>query len=174
MKRITKITAAIIAVFAVGICLAGVTGSFRETPSAAYAAVLQQGSRGGDVTAMQKKLKNWGYYDGAIDGIYGSKTRKAVVYFQKKNGLAADSRSPRLVFAPQAGNIVIENAVQVDGMDEHGLKYSFNGELKNDQVAILATCLFIERQAGQGSAIEMMKELDEFQRELDAGFVITI
>ena len=95
-------------------------------------------------------------------------------YFRFKNGLAADSRSPRLVFAPQAGNIVIENAVQVDGMDEHGLKYSFNGELKNDQVAILATCLFIERQAGQGSAIEMMKELDEFQRELDAGFVITI
>ena len=95
-------------------------------------------------------------------------------YFRFKNGLAADSRSPRLVFAPQAGNIVIENSVQVDGMDEHGLKYSFNGELKNDQVAILATCLFIERQAGQGTAIEMMKELDEFQRELDAGFVITI
>ena len=39
---------------------------------------------------MQQKLKNWGYYTGAVDGIFGSKTRAAVISFQKKNGLTAD------------------------------------------------------------------------------------
>ncbi len=39
---------------------------------------------------VQTKLKNWGYYTGAVDGIYGSKTRAAVVAFQRKNKLVAD------------------------------------------------------------------------------------
>lgn len=39
---------------------------------------------------VQTKLKKWGYYKGAIDGIYGPKTKEAVRYFQRKNGLAAD------------------------------------------------------------------------------------
>ena len=39
---------------------------------------------------VQQKLKNWGYYTGNVDGIYGSKTRSAVRLFQQKNGLAVD------------------------------------------------------------------------------------
>ena len=39
---------------------------------------------------IQTKLKRWGYYDGEIDGIFGSATKKAVISFQKKNGLVAD------------------------------------------------------------------------------------
>ncbi len=39
---------------------------------------------------IQTKLKRWGYYNGAVDGIYGSQTRAAVRYFQQKNGLAMD------------------------------------------------------------------------------------
>ena len=58
----------------------------------ALAAVLEVGSRGGDVTAVQKKLIQWGYLSGAADGRYGEKTRQAVVAFQRKNGLAADGR----------------------------------------------------------------------------------
>lgn len=48
------------------------------------------GSTGQEVRSIQKKLKSWGYYNGEVDGIYGSKTKAAVVYFQKKNGLTAD------------------------------------------------------------------------------------
>ncbi len=48
------------------------------------------GSTGQEVRNIQKKLKNWGYYSGDIDGVYGSKTKAAVIYFQKKNGLTAD------------------------------------------------------------------------------------
>ena len=39
---------------------------------------------------VQTKLKNWGYYSGKIDGIYGPKTKEAVKYFQRKNGLTVD------------------------------------------------------------------------------------
>ena len=70
------------------------------------------GSRGSEVTQIQTKLKRWGYYKGAVDGVYGSKTLtavkwlgyysgsidgiygtqtvNAVKYFQRKNGLTVD------------------------------------------------------------------------------------
>ncbi len=53
-------------------------------------ALSKYGSRGEEVKTIQTKLKRWGYYNGAIDGIYGSQTLSAVKYFQRKNGLAVD------------------------------------------------------------------------------------
>jgi N-acetylmuramoyl-L-alanine amidase len=52
--------------------------------------VYRQGDSGEQVKKIQTKLKNWGYYDGAPDGIYGSRTVSAVKYFQRSNGLTAD------------------------------------------------------------------------------------
>lgn len=43
-----------------------------------------------EIKSVQQRLKEWGYYKGAIDGIYGSGTRSAVISFQKKNGLTPD------------------------------------------------------------------------------------
>ena len=54
------------------------------------AATYRQGSSGEQVRVIQTKLKNWGYYDGAVDGVFGSQTTQAVKYFQRKNGLPAD------------------------------------------------------------------------------------
>ena len=59
-------------------------------PLAADAAVLKKGSQGDEVVTLQKKLKQWGYYDGSVDGVFGAGTEKAVQYFQRKNGLTAD------------------------------------------------------------------------------------
>ncbi len=56
----------------------------------AAAASYSQGSSGETVKTIQTKLKNWGYYTGTVDGIYGSETTAAVKYFQRKNGLTAD------------------------------------------------------------------------------------
>ena len=53
-------------------------------------ALSKYGSRGEEVRQIQSKLKAWGYYDGGVDGIYGSKTFEAVKKFQKKNGLTVD------------------------------------------------------------------------------------
>ena len=56
----------------------------------AFAAALRRGSSGDDVIKLQKKLKNWGYYNGSVDGVFGAGTEEAVMYFQRKNGLTAD------------------------------------------------------------------------------------
>ncbi len=48
------------------------------------------GSQGEEVIQIQTKLKNGGYYTGAIDGIYGTGTFQAVKKFQQKNGITAD------------------------------------------------------------------------------------
>ena len=53
-------------------------------------ALSKFGSRGEEVRKIQQKLSSWGYYDGEIDGIYGTQTKNAVIYFQRKNGLTAD------------------------------------------------------------------------------------
>lgn len=53
-------------------------------------ALSKYGSRGDEVIQIQTKLKRWGYYNGAIDGIYGTATLNAVKYFQRKNGLTQD------------------------------------------------------------------------------------
>lgn len=58
--------------------------------SPAFAEVVKQGSTGSTVKTVQQKLKNWGYYTGAVDGIFGAKTAAAVKLFQKKNGLTVD------------------------------------------------------------------------------------
>ena len=57
------------------------------------AVTFQRGSSGDTVTAIQQTLSAWGYYNGAIDGIYGSRTEAAVRYFQQKNGLAVDGKA---------------------------------------------------------------------------------
>ena len=53
-------------------------------------ALSKYGSRGSEVSTIQEKLKRWGYYNGSIDGIYGTKTVTAVKKFQQKNGLTVD------------------------------------------------------------------------------------
>ncbi|MBQ2933299.1 MAG: spore cortex-lytic enzyme [Clostridia bacterium] len=53
-------------------------------------ALSKIGSTGSQVSEIQSRLKNWGYYNGAVDGIFGTQTRDAVIKFQKKNGLTPD------------------------------------------------------------------------------------
>lgn len=53
-------------------------------------AISQYGSSGDEVKQIQTKLKDWGYYSGNVDGVYGSGTYEAVKKFQSSNGLAAD------------------------------------------------------------------------------------
>ncbi len=54
------------------------------------AALSRMGSVGSEVTAIQNALKKQGYYTGAVDGIFGSKTLAAVKNFQRAKGLTVD------------------------------------------------------------------------------------
>ena len=83
MQHKRRLAGALAILFAVNIALIALV-------QGAQAATYRQGSTGEQVRTIQTKLKNWGYYDGAVDGIYGSATTRAVKYFQQKNGLTAD------------------------------------------------------------------------------------
>ena len=71
---------------------------------------LSVGDRGEAVRALQTRLNELGYDCGAVDGIFGSKTRRAVRYFQdaigvSQNGVASVSVQQRL-FAADAPKYV--------------------------------------------------------------------
>ncbi len=99
------------------------------------AAVLKQGSRGEDVKTVQQKLKRWGYYTGSVDGIYGTQTKKAVEYFQRKNGLTADGIVGSKTFAALG---MMEQAS--GGSQSSG---SSNGYTNSDTY-LLARCIYGE------------------------------
>ncbi|GIP14615.1 spore cortex-lytic enzyme [Paenibacillus montaniterrae] len=53
-------------------------------------ATLRVGSTGSDVSELQGRLKFLGYYNGDIDGVFGSRTKNAVTWFQWEFGLTSD------------------------------------------------------------------------------------
>lgn len=80
-----KLVLALAIIFAVNIFIIALARN-------ASADLYKKGSSGTTVTEIQKRLKSWGYYSGAVDGVFGSGTEKAVKYFQRQNGLAADGQ----------------------------------------------------------------------------------
>ena len=86
MRNRKKLALALLALFLANIVLILVM----KTVPGATAATFRMGSRGDVVRQIQTKLKNWGYYSGAVDGVYGPKTTEAVKFFQRKNNLTAD------------------------------------------------------------------------------------
>ncbi len=53
-------------------------------------ALSKIGSRGEEVRKIQTALKEKGYFNSKVDGIFGTITKKAVEKFQKANGLTVD------------------------------------------------------------------------------------
>ena len=76
MKNILKLSIIII------VCLSLATFS--------VSALSKMGSVGSEVRKIQEVLKAKGYYTGSIDGIFGTRTKNAVMNFQRDNGLQVD------------------------------------------------------------------------------------
>ncbi len=53
-------------------------------------ALSKYGSTGSEVTQIQQRLQELGYDPGTADGIYGSRTKNAVISFQRDYGLSDD------------------------------------------------------------------------------------
>lgn len=127
MKKLCKLIAVILIVFSLGCCFKGVTNI---NVTQVQAAVLKQGSTGSDVKTMQRKLKNWGYYFGSVDGVFGSQTKEAVKYFQRKNNLAVDG-------------IVGKNTLKALGMSLNSSSSS-NNNYSNNDIYLLAKLIHAE------------------------------
>lgn len=100
-------------------------------PVIGEAATLKRGSTGADVSAVQKRLKQWGYYSGAIDGKFGPATERAVKWFQQKNGLKADG----IVGAKTAAAL---------GLSLSSVSSSSGSKAASGDVYLLAQCIYGE------------------------------
>ena len=98
---------------------------------AAMAATLRVGSSGEEVKTLQTKLKRWGYYTGSIDAVFGSGTKKAVIAFQKKNGLTPDG-------------IVGPATLKALGMQSSGGSSASSGSNTNGNLYLLARLVYGE------------------------------
>ena len=60
--------------------------------------VLKLGDRGDNVVALQRRLTGLGYHTGAIDGVFGKRTRASVMAFQADNALEPDGKVGPLTY----------------------------------------------------------------------------
>ncbi len=102
--------------------------------SVVTAAVIKQGARGSTVKTIQTKLKRWGYYKGSVDGIFGSQTREAVKYFQRKNGLKVDG-----IVGPAT-----LKALGMSSTSSSGSSSGNNTSFSNSDVTLLARLIYGE------------------------------
>ena len=101
----------------------------------ANAAVIKVGSTGETVKTIQTKLKRWGYYTGSVDGIFGAKTKAAVQYFQRKNGLTADGIVGSAT--AKAMGITLSGTTSSSGT-------TTSGKLSNSDLYLLSCCIYGE------------------------------
>lgn len=109
-------------------------------------ATSKYGSRGEEVKQIQQKLKNWGYYNGTVDGVYGSKTVAAVKKFQQKNGLTADGIAGQKTLKALGINVSSSNGGKTSNNSDlnllsHLVYGEARGEVYKGQVAVAATVL---------------------------------
>lgn len=139
-----------ILIFALALALATILSLlFIEIPDVAQAAVLKQGSRGDSVKTVQQKLIRWGYLKGSADGIFGAKTKAAVIAFQKKNGLTADgiigTRTAQALGISLSGTTSSSSSSSASSTDLNLLARVVYGEARGEpytgQVAVAAVVL---------------------------------
>ena len=91
MKKYAKKAAALFLSVVVAMCVGtGIWSMAVSGTSSLTAVVSKLGSSGAEVKKVQQKLKSLGYYNGSVDGVYGTGTKKAVTAFQKNCGITAD------------------------------------------------------------------------------------
>lgn len=92
--------------------------------------MLRYGSSGQTVRNVQQKLKDYGYYKKAVDGIFGSGTLSAVKTFQKNWGLKVDG-------------IVGQNTLKALGLSSSSSSSS-GGSAGSGDTYLLAKCIHAE------------------------------
>ncbi|MDE5721484.1 MAG: spore cortex-lytic enzyme [Clostridia bacterium] len=142
MKKALRMGVVALAVAAVGSATAIFNTAYTHDDYASapfvQTAVLKQGATGGEVKEVQRRLKQWGYYNGAVDGVYGPQTVAAVKAFQKKNGLTADGIAGKATYAALGMN----DSVKV--LENNGSTSTSNSNYTSSDLYLLAKCIYAE------------------------------
>ena len=132
MKKITSIIVILFLCFCV-------ISDFTKTENT----LSKFGSSGNEVVKIQTKLKQWGYYNGDVDGIYGSRTKAAVEKFQRNNGHSVDGIAGTNTL--RAMGITTSNSNYVSDNDAKLLARIINAEARGEsyvgQVSVGAVVL---------------------------------
>lgn len=113
-----------------------VTGESASSEEGTTAVFSNLGSRGEEVRQIQTKLKNLGYLQGNVDGIYGNQTKEAVTAFQRDHGLSPDGIAGEKTLAALGigTNTSNDNGTSTDG----------NGSFTQSEVDLLARIISAE------------------------------
>ena len=84
------------ACLALALLIALTSAGISEPP--AFARDLMEGDEGDDVLALQRRLRELGYFAGTADGAFGPDTAAALVAFQRDNGLLESGMLDRITF----------------------------------------------------------------------------
>ncbi len=113
------------------------------------ASSLKMGDEGQEVKDMQQELKNWGYYKGNINGIFGTDTFASVLRYQRQYGLNANGIADENTLLTMGLGHIVETgtayAASSNVSDEQLLARVINGEARGEpfegQVAVGAVIL---------------------------------
>lgn len=100
------------------------------------ASSISWGSRGDDVKTIQTKLKNWGYFNGKVDGVYGEDTYRGILKFQQKHGIKQDGivggvTATKLGIDLNKSQAATSNSLD-RGSDEYLLARAIHGEARGE------------------------------------------
>lgn len=144
MKKLIKIIAFCVAL--------GVSITVLEQNQQYYVSTapsLKMGDKGQEVKDMQQELKNWGYYDGKINGVFDSNTFESVLRYQRTYGLKANGVADENTLLTMGLGHIVESgeayAAASKISDEQLLARAINGEARGEpfvgQVAVGAVIL---------------------------------
>ena len=80
-------------------------------------------------------------------------THEAITAYLELDGLGL------LTISPKVQRLTPSNKIERDGMDSSGMKYRIQPDISNGQVAVLAACLYANRQRSMGAITDFNAEM---------------
>lgn len=135
--------------------LYGAGAATTSTPAASLGVSLEEGDQGGAVKAMQKRLKELGFYTPTADGSFGSVTKSAVIAFQTANGLTANGTANTATLSKLYSN----DAKNADALkdEEDAKKEEDEGQDPEDATDIEVGGYTTLRQGDSGDAVKALQ-----------------
>lgn len=137
MRKLTVVTSILLLLLISLSLFSGQRDNIQETTSAKYSktsmrapAVIYWGSSGDRVREAQKRLNDWGYYAGPVDGVYGPQTYRGIRQFQRKHGLTIDG-----IIGPSTANAL---GISLGGSQTQSQS---TGVTRDDNVYLLARAI---------------------------------